>query len=61
TPLQIKTNAIFYKINDLHIYENPVYYDYYILKTELRMKYYALQNYPSQHLLYNPLFNPDAL
>ena len=53
------SGVIFYEVEDLYIYEVPVYYGYYILSAELHMRRYALQNRPFQHPLYSPLFDPD--
>ena len=45
-PHQMETGVIFYEVEDLYIYEDPVYYGYYILSAEPRMRRYVLQNCP---------------
>ncbi|QHN86272.1 uncharacterized protein DS421_16g544680 [Arachis hypogaea] len=51
---------IFYEFEDRYVYEDPVYYGYYILSAEPRMRRYVLQNCPFQHPLSTLLFDPDA-
>ncbi|QHO20151.1 uncharacterized protein DS421_11g335370 [Arachis hypogaea] len=56
----METGMIFHEFEDPYIYEDPVYYGYYILSAEPPMRRYVLQNCPFQHPLSSLHFDPDA-